>query len=384
MKRYCKEFSFTLQYIKNAILMCLHTRWQRNDVAVFFNIYYPSKSLKEIKEILRNTEKRKSFLELSIPMIANKILLEIKTQSVSFSPIHYQERVDVNSRKVRIIGLTSIKQQIYDYIVVEALKEMLFSKIGTYQCASIKERGCLYGAKAIQRWLRRDPKGTRYFFKCDIKKFYPSVNQNVLKALLSRDVKNKEILYVTFSLIDTYKEGLCIGSYLSQYLANYYLSYAYHFVTETLLYKRRGTNINMVSHALFYMDDIILFSGNKKKLQTASRELERFLKDRLDLDLKTNVRLEKTSGLDINMMGFRITANARFIRKTIYKRIHRLYGRYKNYQREMNIEVARKIISYNGWIANSNSTKLKKKYKVHRVLKRAKECIKCSDILQRN
>ena len=80
-------------------------------------------------------------------------------------------------------------------------------------------------------------------YKCDIKKYYPSVNKRILKRMLRRDIKDNDILYVAFFLIDTYKGGLCIGSYLSQFLANYYLSYAYHYITEQsyscLLYTSR-------------------------------------------------------------------------------------------------------------------------------------------------
>ena len=65
-------------------------------------------------------------------------------------------------------------------------------------------------------------------------------------------------------LIATYGDvGICIGSYLSQHLANYYLSYAYHYIEDNCFYTRRGKRINSIDHKLFYMDDIILFSSNK-------------------------------------------------------------------------------------------------------------------------
>ena len=52
-----------------------------------------------------------------VPYIAKELLAEIEQRKIELNPIVYQERMDKSSGKVRKIGLTSIKQQVYDYIL---------------------------------------------------------------------------------------------------------------------------------------------------------------------------------------------------------------------------------------------------------------------------
>ena len=86
---------------------------------------------------------------------------EIKLRKVSFDPIKTSARLDGNSGKVRDIGVECIKQQIYDYVATNGLKELFVRKVGTYQCASIPGRGQIYGKEAIENWIRKNPGKTR-------------------------------------------------------------------------------------------------------------------------------------------------------------------------------------------------------------------------------
>lgn len=100
-----------------------------------------------------------------------------RNNNIHFQPIWYKEKIDASSQKVRRIGIQNIKQQIYDYIAVEAMKDFL-KRIGEYQCAALKGRGQSYGIKAIKRWMRN--KNIRYAGQCDISKCYPSIDRNKL------------------------------------------------------------------------------------------------------------------------------------------------------------------------------------------------------------
>lgn len=151
-------------------------------------------------------------------------------------------RYDGNSGKLREIGVESIKQQIYNYVAVNALKELFERKIGKYQCASVPGRGHVYGKNAIERWIRKNPDKTRAGAKADVRHCYPSINTRKLMRFLRKQVKNDDLLYLVETLIASYKQGLSIGSYLSQWLCNYYLSFAYHYAQQKLfkVQKRRG------------------------------------------------------------------------------------------------------------------------------------------------
>lgn len=385
MKRYLKDFNLTLEFVKASIFDCLNRqRWTRRDTSVMlaeYKLLYLYENGKPIqnkiklaREIQRIARKDRTQLYWLVDYISLKIYDEIINKKIHLDAIRYSKRIDGISKKTREIGISSMKQQLYDYIAVNACKEMFLAKIGHYQCASLEFKGQVFGKSAIETWIRTNPRKCQYVWKADVKKFYPSVNHEIIKKLLARDVKNKTILYVMYYLIDTYKEGLCIGSYLCQYLANYYLSYAYHYVTENLYTERRGKRINLISHVLFYMDDIIMFSPNKKNLKIASKKLERYLNKELGLELKPTHQLFPLDSRPIDAMGYQIYTYKTIVRNRIYKKANRVFKNVlKN--KNMTLKQAYRVVSYNGYFRHSYSYKYIQKVKLDETLEKAKEVI---------
>ena len=383
MKTYLKDYNLTIDSVEQAIYDCLHHKWKRKDVSYFLAEYKmkPDENIHAVAKRCRRIAMDKDsryLLANAIHKAAMCMYQEIKDRNVILKPIEYQFRYDSSSCKMREIGISSIKQQIYDYVAVNACKKMFSAKIGYYQCASIPKKGQVFGKKAIEKWIRKDPTNTRFYYKCDIKKYYPNVNTRKLKRLLRRDIKNKDILYLIFRLLSTYKSGLCIGSYLSQYLANYYLSYAYHHITEksfSIRNKKNGEKIrlNNVTHVLFYMDDVILFSRSMKLLKRAINDFIEYISKELVLTIKENYQIGRTKDSRIDMMGYSISIENTIIRKKIYKKIFRLFLRLNRKDISITIHIARRMLSYNGWIKNSDLHNFVERYNVKELINKAKK-----------
>lgn len=369
MKRYLKNFTFSEEYVKERLYKCLdNKRWTRRDTS-YFLAYYVRDILnkKGYKTDIHKLAKKVRLIALSdrsklfslVDYIAIKIYLEIRDRNISLPPIHYQIRKDKSNGKDREIGIASIKQQVYDYIIVGACEKMFLAKIGKYQCASLKGKGQIFGKESIERWIRKDTKHCTYVYKCDIKKYYPSVSKELIMKKLKRDIKNDTAIYILETLLNSYKQGLCIGSYLCQYLANYYLSYLYHYLDEK----------PCISHKLFYMDDLILFSPNKREFKKTIILLKEFLKE-LGLRVKENELLFKLDSRDIDMMGYKINRKVTTIRKRIFIRANRLY---KSIRNEISLIQAYRCISYFGYFKHSNSFKYLRQNKIYKKIKKAKE-----------
>lgn len=391
MKRYLKDFELSFEFVKYSIYDCLngstsgHQRWTRHDTSMFFGEYVEKlvaennmvitsrrKLEKRIREIANSDREKLYFIA---DYIAKEMYQEIKERRIKLEPIKYDDRYDPLSKKVRRIGIASMKQQCYDYIAVNAMKKMFDAKIGHYQCASLKNKGQLFGKDAVETWVRTNPKKCAWVFKADVKQFYPSVPHPTLKSFLRRDIKNNDVLYLAYTLIDTYEEGLCIGSYFCQYAANYYLSYAYHFVREKLYSERRGKRLNLVHHVLFYMDDILLLGSNKKHVKKAANELERYLNNTLGLKLKPTYQLFPLDSRPIDMMGYKIYSYKTVVRKRIFDRANKVYVKMKNPKNEMSLGDAYKVVSYYGYFKHTYSKKYSKKVKLDKTVKKAKEVI---------
>lgn len=391
MKRYLKHFDLSLDFVTYSVYDCLDgttsgkQRWTRHDTACFIAEYYkkwmldrgfdvPSDDvlIENIRWLARN--QRYKLLPI-VNWICREIYYEIKNKTLEFPPIVYSDRYDNVAKKMRRIGISSMKQQCCDYIAVNACKKMLNSKIGHYQCASLKRKGQLFGKQAIETWIRTNPKKCRYVWKGDVRKFYPSVDHDMLKGLIDRDVVNEDVKYLISTLIDTYEQGLCIGSYLCQYLANYILSYAYHYVTEMLYVERRGKRIKLVNHALFYMDDLLLIGSNKKNVKMAYKMLEKYLNEKLLLTLKPTYQLFPLDSRPIDMMGYKIWTYKTTVRRRIFNNANKVFVRFKNPNNEMTLHDAQKIVSYYGYFKHSYSYKYFKKVKLDITLNKAKEMI---------
>lgn len=162
------------------------------------------------------------------------------------------------------------------------MEELFRKKIGFYQCGALKNKGCEFGAKAIKKWV--DNHDIRWGWQADIRHYYETIPKGKLKELLRRDVDNDDVIHLVFFLIDSFEGGLSIGSYLSQYLANYYMSYACHYVNEQVCKLRKHRNgaanrVNLVSHALFQMDDILIVSKSLKDLKMAVKRFSSYVSD---------------------------------------------------------------------------------------------------------
>lgn len=347
MKRYLSSFKLTENFILESMLECLShktkniVRWNRKDTSYFLADYYIKGGLTESEDIHKtadfiHNDIHRNFAfyhDVLAPYIARELFLEIKTRNIQLNPIKYQERIDPSSGKTRVIGITSIKQQVYDYVCVNALKPMLNAKIGYYQCSSIKNRGQKHAKKAIEKCIRQKYKKARYVIKSDIKKCYQSIRHDILFSLLKRDIKNDGVLYLATALVSTYSKndvGLCIGTYLSQYLANYFLSYAYHYATEMACANRkdrktgRTKKIHPFTRVVFYMDDMVFIGANKKHMKRAMKIIIGYLKSTLGLELKHDtyqvIDLFKP-GSFVDVVGYRFYKDHTTIRRRIFFRI---------------------------------------------------------------
>lgn len=308
-------------------------------------------------------------------------------RELHFPPIWYKIKIDSSSFKERRIGIQNVKQQIYDYIAVEGLKPF-FCRIGVYQCAAIKGRGCSKGVRQIRRWLRN--KSLTYFAKADIKKCYESIDRKLLMEFLRKHIKNDMLLWLIETIINTFDKGLSIGSYLSQFLCNLYLSQLYHEIShmhKIRKSRRNKTNeyISLIKHQLFYMDDILLISTNSKDLHKAVKLMIKYAKDKLGLIIKVDWFVSKIDNKDkehdtkfIDMMGFRIYRWHTTIRRRTFKRIRHTFLKLEKMiatHKFIPLVWARRAISYWGQIVNSDSNKFKKKYKVRKIIKICKKVV---------
>lgn len=221
--------------------------------------------------------------------------------------------------------------------VLEPLFVSVFTA-DTYSC--IKRKGIHAALRAVKRALN-DVENTQYCLKLDVKKFYPSIDHEVLKSLIRRKIKDNDLLWLLDEIIDS-TDGLPIGNYLSQYLANFYLTYFDHWLKEE---KR-------VKYYFRYADDMVILSATKPELHQLLAEIREYLHSNLKLEIKANYQVFPVESRGIDFVGYVFRHSHILLRKSIKQRFARMLKRRKN---------DKSIASYKGWAKHCNSKHLMKK-----------------------
>lgn len=201
--------------------------------------------------------------------------------------------------------------QYVHHMIVQVLAPVLMRGMDFYCCGSIPGRGPHRARKAIEKWLEKDQKGTKYAAELDIKKFYPSLSPREVMRFLRRKIKDEAFLGLIWRII---KDGIKIGFYISQWLANAVLEPLDHYIREKL-----GDGVR---HYVRYIDNLTIFGHNKKKLHRAIRSIMEFL-GRMGLRLKENWQLYNTRKRMVNAVGYRYKRGLTLIRKKNLLRLKR-------------------------------------------------------------
>jgi RNA-directed DNA polymerase len=257
---------------------------------------------------------------------------------------------DGANKKTRTISKPNFyPDQVVHWALMLQIEPIIMRGMYEYNCGSVPKRGTSFGQKAVRKWLDKDPKNTKYCLKMDVKKFYPSIDNEILKRMFRRKIKDRDCLWLIDTIIDS-NVGQPIGFYTSQWFANFFLEGLDHLIKEKLGAK----------YYVRYVDDLVLLGPNKKKLHVARKEIEKHLAG-IKLSLKSNWQVFRINKRAIDFLGFRFFRDKTTLRKRNVLRIRRRLKRI-NRKGYLNEKDASAVISYWGWVKRSNSFYFYHKY----------------------
>ena len=239
----------------------------------------------------RGKRKSKDILSHDENCEQNIIDLHLALKNKTFSTSKYNIFV-IQEKKERVISSLPYIDRIVHHAIIQVL-EPVFTKIfiaNTYSC--IKGRGIHGAATAVKKALK-DVDNTTYCLKLDIKQFYPSINHDVLKTIIRRKIKDKDLLWLLDDIIDS-TNGVPIGNYTSQYFANLYLTYFDHWLKE----------VKKVKYYFRYADDMVILHGSKEYLHQLLAEIREYIENQLQLTIKDNYQISPVESRGIDFVGY--------------------------------------------------------------------------------
>jgi RNA-directed DNA polymerase len=265
--------------------------------------------------------------------------------SKQFSTSKYEIEDRFDGRKMRTIyKLPYFPDRIIQHALLNVIGPILVNGFIRDTFQSIAGRGTSDAAKRIKTLIRSDDP-PKYALKMDIKKYYPSVDNEILKAEVRRKIKCHDTLWLIDDIIDSI-QGLPIGNYTSQHLGNLYLSRFDWWVKQEI--KPRGY--------FRYCDDLVFLDDTSKKLVDIKRKAELRLCD-LGLSVKPNWNISSIPKNGVDFVGYVFYPTHTRLRNSIAKRFKSSCRRLTRAS-DLPDNARSTLMAYKGWVLRSSSKRL--------------------------
>ena len=337
-------------------------------------IYWFDNLYRAYKMAARCKRTKTEVIEFELNLAENLWSLHDALESKRYRPAGYH-RFMIYDPKKREIQALSFRDRVVQHSLCDNVLKPYFEKRLIYDCAACWEnKGTHFAMDRLSGFLREFYKahGTKgYFLKCDVRKYFDSIDHNALKYLLRR-FPDKEVLTFLYQIIDSFNadtgKGLPMGNQSSQWFALYYLNQIDRIIKEK--YK--------IKHYTRYMDDLILLHEDKEHLKTCLAEIRAFAAEKLKLEFNEKTQIFPVSeGVDYLGWRFYLTDTGKVIRRLRTSNKRRFKRRLKAFREkyrngEMDLDaIKRSLASYNGHLKHGHTWKLKTKIYGNFVLTKA-------------
>ncbi len=220
--------------------------------------------------------------------------------------------------KERLIYAPRFRDKLVQMMVNNEIKH-IYQRAFIYDSyACIDGKGTHKAADRIQKFLRRagwEYSDNAYVVKIDIKKYFYSIDREILKSLLPKKIKCKQTLGLLHKIIDSSPndKGLPLGNITSHILANTYLN-------ELDNHCKRKLSIK---YYVRYMDDACMIVDGKEQAKTVLVLTEKLLHEKLNLELNEKKSKIFPANQGINMVGYKIYKTHRLLRNDSKKKVKR-------------------------------------------------------------
>ncbi|TSC83631.1 MAG: Uncharacterized protein G01um101413_960 [Parcubacteria group bacterium Gr01-1014_13] len=226
----------------------------------------------------------------------------------------------VTDPKRRHIHKASVRDRLLHHAVYRILYPFFDRTfiVDSYSCRN--EKGVHAGInrfRTLAGQVSKNHTRTCWVLKCDIQKFFASIDQKILLSILKEHIPDKDIVRLLENIIDSFHTefkpdvGLPLGNLTSQLFANVYMNRFDQWVKHKL----------KVKHYARYADDFIFLSHDKGSLESIISQAQEFLQTNLKLSLHPNKLFLSSVGSGVDFLGWVNFSDHRILRATTRRRM---------------------------------------------------------------
>ena len=264
----------------------------------------------------------------------------------TFRNSKYTTFMKLDSKKDReIFKLPYFPDRIIHHCIVQVLEPIWVRSLIADTYSSLKGRGIHKGVKRIKAALK-DKDNTTHCLKMDVRKFYPSIDHDILKTILQRKIKDPDVMWILNEIINS-TDGVPIGNYLSQHFGNLYLSGLDHYMKE-----EQGCK-----YYFRYCDDVVILDADKEHLAELRTNTAEYIEKNLKLQLKDNWQVFPVDARGLDFLGYRFYHTHTTLRKSTATNFKQSTSKIRS-TKPKTIGMVNSIMSYYGWMKYANCSNL--------------------------
>lgn len=256
------------------------------------------------------------------------------------------KRFRVYEPKERIIDAPYHKDKIAQLAIDKVLKKVYQPSFIHDSYACLDNKGTHKAVERVSQFMRRaawDYGEDAFIIKLDIRRFFYSINREILKEILPKKIKCRDTLELAYKIVDSADEidplGLPLGNTLSQLFTNVYLDRFDQFCKRILQLK----------YYVRYADDVIAIAQDKDTAIHILEQMIAFLNIRLELDINEYKTRIFPIEQGVNAYGFKIYKTHRLLRNDSKKKIKRKARKMKRLIIEGRMPIPKAEQIFNSW-----------------------------------
>lgn len=319
---------------------------RRKLVHVYKDIISVENLLVSFQEFLHGKRAREDVILFELNLMDNILLLHSELVNKTYQHGEYIS-FKINDPKPRDIHKASVRDRLLHHAIYRIIYPYFDGKFifDSYSCRKNKgTHKALNRFHQLGRKISANNTKTAWILKCDIRKFFASIDHQILKVILKKYIWDDDLFWLLEQVINSFNPGLPLGNLTSQILVNIYMNEFDQSIKRML----------KIKHYIRYADDFVILHKDKKYLINIIPTISEFLKKELRLSLNPNKISIKTLASGVDFLGWIHFPNHRVLRTSSKKRMLRRLEESK---------ISATINSYLGLLKHGNSFKLVKSIK---------------------
>lgn len=284
------------------------------------------------REFCRGKRKRLDVQQFEFNLEDNLFQLQQELNNKIYQHFHYTPFY-IQDPKLRRIHKACVRDRVLHQAVFRVLYPIFDQGFifDSYSCRLNKgTHRAVNRLEKFGRKLSRNNHKNIFALKCDVRKFFDSIGQNILLELIKKKIQNNDTLWLINKIIKSFEKennkGLPLGNITSQLFSNIYLNELDRFIKHKL----------KIKHYLRYCDDFVILGEDKENLAELVYLIDNFLKEKLKLNLHSNKIIIKKYHQGIDFLGYVVLPHYRVLRTKTKRRIFKKMNK-KHYDLRMGL-----------------------------------------------